>query len=192
MRLGYARVSTEDQNLQMQIDALKKVGCEKIIKEKMSTGKDRPLFKALLRKLKTGDDLIVWSIDRLGRDGDENGVVLKGLVKRGINVISLSENLHITPLSSPSELFVYRVLSAHAELEKAQISRRTKEGLVSARKRGRFAGRPAGLSIEAQEKARKAHELRQDKKSISEISRRLGISRNSVYKYLRYINETGK
>lgn len=189
MRIGYARVSTEEQNLSMQIDALEKFGCDKIFQEKMSTSKQRPQFNKLIKSLSAGDILVVWSIDRLGRDGDENGIVLKNLVKRGVNVMSLTENLQITPLSTPCDMFVYRVLSAHAELEKAQISQRTKEGLASAKEQGRLGGRPPGLTYEAKKKALKAFKMSSSGKGISEISRVLGISRNTVYKYIRFIKE---
>jgi DNA invertase Pin-like site-specific DNA recombinase len=141
MRIGYARVSTEDQTLDLQQDALKRAKCWQIYEEQ-ATGKNvaRPQLEACLKSLREGDTLVVWRLDRLGRNlADLVGLVAQ-FEQRRINFESLTERIETV---SPAGLLIFHVFAALAEFERNLIRERTVAGLKAARARGRNGGRPA-------------------------------------------------
>jgi DNA invertase Pin-like site-specific DNA recombinase len=187
MIFGYARVSTFDQNLELQKDALKKAGCEEIFVEKASGAKaDRPALKDLLRKLRPGDTLIVWKLDRLGRSLQHLIESVNKLEKNGMAFKSLTESIDTT---TPNGKLIFHIFGALAEFERGLIAERTRAGLASARERGRKGGRKKGLSDESKLIAVTAKALyensQENKMSTQDIADRLGISRPTLYKYLR-------
>ena len=180
MLIGYARVSTDDQNLALQRDALAAAGCEKIYEDKTSGAKaERPGLALALEVARAGDTLIVWRLDRLGRSLKDLIVLAEGLDKRGVGLRSLKEALDTT--SSGGRL-VFHMFGALAEFERDLIRERTRAGLSAARARGRLGGRPKLLSPE---KRRLAVQLYRAKEhSIAEICRLMGISKPTLYSYL--------
>lgn len=184
MKIGYARVSTEDQSLQLQIDALTEAGCELIFQEKVS-GKnaDRQQLKELRSQLRTGDTVVVWKLDRLGRSLRDLVGLVSEFQDRGIHFKSLQDHIDT---STPMGKFTFHLFAALAEFERDIISERTKAGLAAARARGRMGGRPKGLSKKAQDKARLAESLYKEReRSIREICDHLDISKPTLYRYLR-------
>lgn len=177
---GYARVSTQDQNLDLQIDALNKYGVDKIFEEKISgTLRKRPVLDELLKTLRPGDTLAVYKLDRLGR-------TVKGLIelveyfnKEEINFVSICENIDTT---TSTGRFVFFILCAMAQMERDIISDRTKAGLEAARARGRFGGRPKAEDSVIK-RAIKMYDSGEF--SINEIEETANISRTTLYTYLR-------
>jgi len=139
MKIGYARVSTKDQNLDLQIDALKKYECSEIFYEKVSSGKDRPELQRLLNYLRTGDIFVVWKLDRVGRSLIELLNIIKNLNDKGVSFVSLSDGIDT---SSSMGKFQLSIFGAFSEYEKNLISERTIAGLEAAKKRGVEGGRP--------------------------------------------------
>lgn len=180
MLVGYARVSTGEQNLNLQIDALKQVGCEKIYSDEMSGAKaERPGLRAALEFTRTGDTLVVWRLDRLGRSLKDLLQRVEELQQRQIEFRSLHESIDTT---SPGGKFQFHVFSALAEFERDLIRERTMAGLKAARARGRLGGRPKGMTPE---KVRMAARLMQDPDvSTVEICQTLGVSRTTLYRYV--------
>ena len=185
MNIGYARVSTQDQNLDLQMDALNKVGCEVIFKEKISgKSKERPELVKLFDKLRKGDTVVVWKLDRLGRS-------LKDL----IDLVAKMQQLEVSFLSIQDSIdtktatgrFTFNIFASLAEFEREIISERTKAGLLAARARGRKGGRPSGYSKEtlAKIKAVKVLYEKNNGTSVQEIANSLNISRATCYRYLR-------
>ncbi|HPM02585.1 MAG TPA: recombinase family protein [Candidatus Cloacimonadota bacterium] len=181
MKIGYARVSTYEQNLDLQIDDLKKNGCEKIYEEKVSGSKaDRPILQDMLKNLRNGDVLVVWKLDRLGRSLKDLLGIVSGLQNRGVELVSLKESIDTT--SSTGKL-IFSIFGALAEYEKDIIRERTMAGLNSARARGIVGGRKKRLSDKDVAMLRN---LANDKTiSISVICNRFGISRKTYYNYLK-------
>jgi DNA invertase Pin-like site-specific DNA recombinase len=186
MKIGYARVSTKDQNLSLQIDALKKEGCQKIYEEKATGAKmDRAELKKLLEHLREGDVVIIWKLDRLGRSLRDLVNLVTEIQDKGAGLKSLNDFIDTT---TPQGKLTFHIFAALAEFEREIISDRTKAGLESARARGRMGGRPKGLSKESQNKAIVAESLyRQGQMSVYEICINLDISKATFYKYLKYI-----
>jgi DNA invertase Pin-like site-specific DNA recombinase len=187
MLIGYARVSTDDQNLALQEDALKKVGCEKIFRDKMSgAGAERQGLREALDYLRDGEDtLVVWRLDRLGRSL-KNLIELMNLLEgRGIGFQSLQESINTT--TSGGKL-IFHIFGALAEFERNLIRERTNAGLAAARARGKKGGRQKALDKEKTERLYKLYdETNGDgsrKYAIKEICEMMGISRSSVYRYL--------
>ena len=181
MKIGYARVSTEDQNLDMQIDALKEAKCDHIYEEKIS-GKvnDRPALDKALNFMRKGDTLVVWKLDRLGRSLRHLIEVINNLMDDGMYFMSLQENIDTT---STSGKLIFHIFAALAEFEREIISERTKGGLKAARARGRYGGRPKKLNEEQAQMVKKMwkdHTI-----SIEEICRSFDISRSTLYLYLK-------
>ena len=180
MFIGYARVSTEDQHLHLQIDALQKAGCEKIFKDEMSGAKtERPGLREAVDFVRQGDTLIVWRLDRLGRSLKDLIERVEELKQRQVEFRSLTENIDT---SSSGGKFMFHVFSALAEFERDLIRERTMAGLTAARARGRFGGRP---KIMPSEKIMMAASLMQTPNvSIQDICKNLGISRTTLYRYV--------
>ena len=179
MFVGYARVSTTDQNLYLQQDALVAAQCERIFTDTASGAKaQRPGLAEALQCCRSGDTLVVWKLDRLGRSLPHLVETVRDLVTRGGGFKSLQENIDTT--TSGGKL-IFHIFASLAEFERDIIRERTHAGLSSARARGRKGGRPKGVD----EKKRKAAlALKKDPgRSVKEICDILGISRNTYYKY---------
>lgn len=185
MLIGYARVSTTDQDLAAQTDALQKAGCEQIFTDKASGGTDkRPGLDEMLSKLRRGDTVVVVRLDRLGRSTRHLVNLMEGFQEAGINFRSLSEGMDT---STPTGKMIFQVFAAVAEFERSLIRERTMAGLEAARARGKRGGRPKGLSKKAEQKAMVAETLYKERKlSIKEICEQIGISRPTLYRYLRH------
>ncbi len=181
MNIGYARVSTEDQNLDLQIDALNEVKCDHIYEEKMSGKiKDRPALDEALNFMRKGDTLIVWKLDRLGRSLRHLIEVINKLMDSGMYFMSLQEKIDTT---STSGKLIFHIFAALAEFEREIISERTKAGLKAARARGRFGGRPKKLNEQQTQMVKKM--WRDHAITIEEICRSFDISRSTLYLYLK-------
>ncbi|EGT5767124.1 MULTISPECIES: recombinase family protein [Gammaproteobacteria] len=177
-RIGYARVSTDDQNLHLQRDALVAAGCEVIYEDKAS-GKStaRPELDNCLKALRPGDTLVVWRLDRLGRSlGDLVKVVTNLIDERGVGFLSLQEQIET---NSASGKLIFHVFAALAEFERNLISERTKAGLDAARARGRKGGRKPKL---APKDIREIKVLLKDPSiPVSDVAKRFGVSRTTIY-----------
>ena len=184
MKIGYVRVSKEEQNEQLQIDALKKYGCEKILQEKISgTAKFRPEFEKMKEVLRSGDELVVWDIDRLGRTTLELIMLVDDLNQKGILFKSLSQSLIDTTTETGE--FVFKLFALLAEHERKRLIRRTKAGQEAARARGRMGGRPKGLSPHYQEIAPMVVDAHKQHRSIRDIMKAFKIpSTATVYKII--------
>ncbi len=180
--IGYARVSTVDQNLDLQIAALSAAGCEEILTDQGSSGADfqRPGLLKALRHLKSGDMLIVWRLDRLGRSLVDLIQTVNKLSKRGCDFRSLTENIDT---SSSSGRLVFHMMGAMAEFERAIIAERTKAGMEAARIRGSQIGRRPSMSPEQIEAARRAVEM--ECRPIAEIAANNGIHPKTLARLLR-------
>lgn len=177
MLIGYARVSTHDQNAAMQVDALKAAGCERIFVEKVSgAATERQQFRAAMRAAKHGDVIVVWKLDRLARSLMHLLETIATLDKRDVGFVSLTENIDTT---TPTGRFVLQVFGALAELERATIRERTMEGLKAARARGRVGGRPRKLTDAAIAQARAL--LEETDTPVPDVAERLGISVSTLY-----------
>ncbi|RDB02789.1 recombinase family protein [Runella aurantiaca] len=185
MKIGYARVSTQDQNLEMQIDALTKVGCEQIFQEKASGIKsDRPQLQAMQQMLRQGDVIYIYKLDRLGRSLKHLLEITSDFSKRGIGLVSIND--HIDTTTAQGRL-IFNIFASLAEFERDLIRERTKSGLEAARARGRKGGRRRGLSKEAEKTAMLAQTLYNERKlGVNEIAADLKISKMTLYKYLRH------
>lgn len=183
---GYARVSTIDQNLDAQKDALSKYGCEKIYYEKAS-GKnvERPQLQKLLGSLREKDVVVVYKLDRLARSLKDLIDLVTELASKKVDFVSISDGIDT---STAVGKLMFHLVGAFAEFERDIISERTKVGLESARARGRKGGKPKGLSAEAQKKAARAKFLYDERKlSIYEICKILEIkSKTTLYKYITF------
>src|SRR5512135_2145871 len=179
MLIGYARVSTHDQTLHLQRDALTAAGVERIFSDTASgTKTDRPGLDEALSYVRHGDTLVVWRLDRLGRSLRHLIETVTTLAERNIGFKSLQEQIDTT--TSGGKL-IFHVFGALAEFERDLIRERTQAGLTAARARGRVGGRP-GLSPE---KIRQLQTLYQDKRhSVPEICKTLKISRATLYRYV--------
>lgn len=192
MKIGYARVSTEDQNLELQRDALIEEGCEQIFDEKISGAKkERPELDRLLSFVREGDVIVVWKLDRLGRSLKHLVELVDLLLHKNVGLKSLNDPVDT---STSQGRFVFNVFAALAEFERDVIRERTKAGLAAARARGRVGGRKKGLTPEAEDKAMLAETLyKEGKLATRAIAKRLNISVFTLYAYLRHRNvEVGK
>jgi DNA invertase Pin-like site-specific DNA recombinase len=177
-RLGYARVSTLDQDPALQQDALLKAGCQRLFVDKTS-GKleSRPALDDLLEQSRPGDTVVVWRLDRLGRSLRHLLETITALEGRGVTFISLTENIDTT---TPGGRLVFHLFGALAEFERDLIRERTSAGLAAARARGRVGGRP---TVWTDDKLRAARSMRASgEHDVSSIARALGVSRASVYR----------
>jgi DNA invertase Pin-like site-specific DNA recombinase len=181
MKVGYARVSTNEQDLSLQLDALKEGGCEKIHQDKIGGAKaERPGLQEALQYLRKGDTLVVWRLDRLGRSLKHLIETVNDLEERGIGFQSLQESIDTT---TSSGRLIFHIFGALAEFERNLIRERTQAGLEAARARGRKGGRPKALDAK---KAELLYELYDSKnRTVNEICEIMGVSRPTLYSYLR-------
>lgn len=182
MKIGYIRVSTQEQNETLQMDALKEAGCEKFFTDK-STGAlfGRKGLEDTLAFMRSGDTVMVWKLDRLGRSLKELISTLNLLHERGVDFVSLTEKIDT---ATPGGKLIFHLMGALAEFERDLIRERTKAGLAAARARGRVGGRPRLLSTNG--KVALAQRLFADRSnSIQEICSTLGISRSTLYRYVK-------
>lgn len=187
MLFGYARVSTQDQNLSLLLDDLKKAGCQKIFQEKVSSAKVRPQLQKLLDILREGDTIMVWKLDRLGRSLKELFTLINDFQAQSIGFRSLNDAIDTTTAQGR---LVFNLFASLAEFERDMIRERTKAGLVAARARGRIGGRPKGLTVEAKAKARAVKSIYALKThTILEIGQLFHLSRATVYRYLAWKEE---
>lgn len=179
--LGYARVSTVDQNAELQISALEDAGCLKVYADHGVSGTQakRPELNKLLENVRAGDELVVWKLDRLGRNTRNLLELVDGLEARGVHFRSLTEGIATT---GPMGKAMLTIMSAFAQLERDQLAERTRAGLAAAAARGRKGGRP-GVTSES-EKVRQAGQYRTAGLTPPEIGKLLGVSRATVYRYL--------
>ena len=187
MKIGYARVSTKDQFLDLQIKALEKEGCKRIYSEHIDGAKvERTKLNDMISQLRKGDIVVVWKLDRLGRSLRDLVTLIFKFQELGVGFKSLQDDVDTT---TPTGKLTFHLFAALAEFEKDIISQRTKAGLEAARLRGRKGGRPKGLSKQAKDKARLAESLYKEKNSsITEICDHLNISKPTLYRYLRSRN----
>lgn len=185
MLVGYARVSTTDQNLDLQKDALLAAGCERIFTDIASGAKtQRPGLVEALHHCRSKDTLVVWKLDRLGRSLPHLVETVRDLVARGVGFKSLQESIDTT--TSGGKL-IFHIFASLAEFERDIIRERTNAGLSAARARGRKGGRPKGVD---DKKKKAAISLKKDlDRSVKEICEIVGISRNTYYKYTRTEDE---
>ena len=178
MLIGYARVSTDDQSLDMQVSALVKAGCEGIFRETASGAKeDRPQLTEALKYARRGDTLVVWKLDRLARSLRQLLETIERLEQRGVELRSLTENVDT---GTAGGKLVFSVFGAIAEFERALIAERTRAGLAEARAKGRVGGRPRKLSAADVQAARGmlAH------LSVQDTAGRLGVSVSTLRRYV--------
>src|SRR5712671_6021632 len=180
--IGYGRVSKQEQHLELQLDKLREKGCSKLFTDKISGAKfEREQLNAALAYLRQGDTLVVWKLDRLGRSLRHLIDTVMELQKRGIGFISLTENIDTT---SPGGKLIFHFMGALAEFERDLIRERTMAGLAAAKARGRVGGRPRKLKTNG--KVALARRMFADQShSIPEICAALGISRATLYRYVR-------
>jgi DNA invertase Pin-like site-specific DNA recombinase len=190
MLVGYARVSTIEQTLDLQSDALTKAGCEQTFTDQISGAKsDRPGLGKALAFMRTGDILVVWKLDRLGRSLKQLIEIVTDLQQRGIGFRSLTENIDTT--SSGGKL-IFHIFGSLAEFERDLIRERTKAGLAAARARGRKGGPPRAASLNDPQKVKLALSLYNDKQnSIVTICTLLKVSRATLYRYISADKVTG-
>lgn len=181
MLIGYARVSTHDQHLNLQDDALRKAGCEKIFSDEVSgTASSRPGLDKLKEQLRSGDTLVVWRLDRLGRSVRDLIEWVTTLENEGVGFISLQESIDTT--TSNGKL-VFHLFAALAEFERNLIGERTRAGLDAARARGRKGGRPKALDDEKRKLLIDLYD--QKKTSVNTLCKMMGISKPTLYSYLK-------
>ena len=178
MKIGYARTSTLDQNLDLQLDALKNCGCEKIYQEQISSVKDhRPQLENCLQALRAGDTLYIWRLDRLGRSLKDLINIVNQLQDIGCELVSVKESIDT---STTAGKLTFHLFASLAEFERELIRERTQAGLLSARARGRMGGRPEKLKESEKQMIRQLMSDRQN--SATNIAKQFGVSRATVYK----------
>lgn len=180
MKIGYARISTIDQNLELQIDALEKVGCEKIFTDRASGSKDdRKGLLDAIEFCRKGDSLVVWKLDRLGRSLKHLIETINKLHEREVGFVSVQESIDTT--TSGGKL-IFHVFGALAEFERELIRERTNAGLASARSRGRLGGRPRVMTAKQLRLAKTM--LKDSNTTIKEVCQTLQVSKTTLYRYL--------
>lgn len=178
MIFGYARVSTDDQNLDAQLDALKAAGAARIFQDKKSgKSRERPELEKLLDQLREGDVVVVAKYDRLARSLRDLMDLVEIIRERKVGFRSLAEDIDTT---TPSGRLIFHVFGSIAEFERERIVERTMEGLAAARRRGRVGGRPRALSLEARQEITRMRN--EEKRSVAEIARLFKVSRATVYR----------
>lgn len=181
MKIGYARVSTLEQNLDLQIDALEKAGCKKIITDEISGSvAERPGLTRLKEDLREGDTVVVWRLDRLGRSLKHLIALVNEFELLKVGFESLQESINTT--TSTGQL-IFHMFGALAEFERNLIRERTKAGLESARSRGRLGGRPKQLDSNKRQLVFKLYKDRAH--TVYEICQMMGISKPTLYQYVQ-------
>src|SRR5438045_6427151 len=183
MYVGYARVSTTDQTLDLQQDALEKIGCSKIFTDTASGAKaERPGLTDALAYVRAGDTLVVWRLDRLGRSLKHLIETITTLNYRKIGFKSIQENIDT---STSGGKLIFHMFGALAEFERDIIRERTKAGLLAARARGRLGGRPKAQTLNTPKKVALAQSLYgNNANTIDDICKTLHISRSTLYRYI--------
>ncbi|OJJ12961.1 recombinase [Alphaproteobacteria bacterium AO1-B] len=180
MLFGYARVSTNDQNPQLQLDALTTAGCEKVFEEKASGAqRDRPQLTATIEFMRRGDTLVVWKLDRLARSMKQLIETVERLEAVGVGFRSITEAIDTT---TPGGKLVFHIFGALAEFERGIIRERTQAGLKAARDRGRVGGRPPALS--SQDLAAARAMLLDPEITMEAVANRLGVAPSTLYRHL--------
>lgn len=180
MIIGYARISTSEQNMDLQKDALKAAGCEQIYSDVISGSKvERPGLNNAISHLRQGDTLVVWKLDRLGRSIQHLIQTVKSLDEKGISFKSLQDSIDT---STPGGKLVFHIFCALAEFERDLITERTYAGLKAARARGRIGGRRYKLDLRQVDRLKQIYEKRAI--SIPEICKMFAISKQSLYNYI--------
>lgn len=184
MKIGYVRVSKHEQNEDLQIDALKKEGCEKWFTDKISGSKfERKGLDEALAFIRPSDTFVVWKLDRAGRSLKHLIDLLNTLKSRGIDFISLTEKIDTT---TPGGKLIFHVMGALAEFERDLIRERTNAGLEAARARGRKGGRPKKLKSPSKlALVLNAYNNKEEKHTIDDICNTFGISRSTLFRYIR-------
>lgn len=185
MQIGYARVSTKEQNFNLQVDALREAGCEKTYTEAVcGAGADRPVLDELLRNLRSGDVLVIWKLDRLGRSLKHLVELVGMLMDKGVGLRSLRDPVDTTTAHGR---LTFNIFASLAEFERDLIRERTSAGLAAARARGRNGGRPKGIPSQAEATTMAAETLyREGTLSTRQIADKLHISKSTLYAYLRH------
>lgn len=181
MKIGYARVSTADQSLALQLDGLRRAGCEQIYEERASgrAAADRPELQNLLRSVRPGDTIVIWRLDRLGRSLADLVTMVNDLAAREVALESLTERLDTS--TAAGKLFL-GFIALMAEFERNVIGERTKAGLAAARARGRTGGRPQAMTNQDKQLARAM--LKDPQVTATEVAKRLGVSRSTLYRQI--------
>ena len=183
MHVGYARVSTKDQTVDLQVDALTQAGCTKVYTEVISGARaDRPILAQVLETLRAGDVLVIWKLDRLGRSLTHLLEIVTALMARQIGLKSLNDPIDTT---TPQGRLIFNLFASLAEFEREVMRERTQAGLSAARARGRLGGRPKGIPRKAEATAYAAETLyREGRLSAQDIADKLHISKSTLYAYL--------
>ena len=183
MKIGYARVSTIDQNLDLQLDALKEAGCEQFFTDKITGTKfDRPNLNELKKILRKGDTVIVWKLDRMGRGLRDMIILMKEFQEKGVGFKSLTEGIDTT---TPTGTLIFHIFASLAEFERSLIIERTQAGLRAGRARGKIGGRKPKLTEEQKILVRKMHA---DKTiPLSVITDTFKMTRQTMYKALNEV-----
>ena len=180
MLVGYARVSTQDQNPDLQLDALKAVGCERVFVEKASGAqRERPELKAALHYVRAGDTIVVWKLDRLARSLKQLIETVELLASREIGLRSLTESIDTTTAGGK---LVFHIFGSLAEFERSIIRERTTAGLEAARSRGRVGGRPASLTGKDISAAKAM--LADPDITVEEVAKRLHVAPSTLYRHM--------
>lgn len=189
MIVGYARVSTEEQKLDLQIQALEKAGCEKIFSDHGQSGGDftRCGLQAVLQQLKSGDTLVVWRLDRLGRSLSGLVTLMDDLGGREINFHSISENINT---ASSGGRLMFHMMAALAEFERSLISERTRAGMAAAKAHGKALGRPNSLTNDQIREAQRV--LSRAGVRARDIADQLGVSTRTLRRHLRDLSMRDK
>ena len=185
MLIGYARVSTNDQTLHLQEDALRLAGCEEIFTDKISGATaDRPGLADLKKHLRKGDTLVIWRLDRLGRSLKNLIEWVAYLEEKGASLKSITESIDT---STPSGKLIFHIFSSLAEFERNLIKERTNAGLSAARARGRLGGRPHSLKTDKKELAIKLYHAKEH--TVQKICEMMEISKPTLYSYIRSVEK---
>ena len=178
MQIGYARVSSPDQRLDLQLDALKRAGCERLFTDQASGGRpDRPGLLAARSHLRHGDTLVVWKLDRLGRSVRQLVELVATLEAAGIHFASITDGIDT---ATPAGRFFFHVMAALAEMERDLIRERTTAGLRAAKARGRLGGRRPKLTAQQLAHAKKL--LADPETTGAEVAKTFGIARSTLYR----------
>lgn len=179
MLVGYARVSTQDQNLELQLSALKKIECEKFYQDQLSGARNnRPGLQLALEVLRKGDTLVVWKLDRLGRTVKGLIDLVNQLHSKGIHFKSITDNVDT---STPSGRFFFHVMASLAQMERELVAERTKAGLAAAKEQGRVGGRKRKMTKSKIESAKK---LLESGVLPRDVARNLSISIPTLYRWI--------